>query len=59
MPLKKGKSKKVVSENIRELRHSGYGEKQSVAIAMSKAGKSRKKKKRRKGIAHNFGERGY
>ncbi len=46
MPLKKGKSKKVVSENIRELRHSGRSEKQSVAIALSEArgGKKRKKK---------------
>lgn len=44
MPLKKGKSKKVVSENISELRHSGYPERQSIAIAMSKAGRSKKKK---------------
>ena len=41
MPLKKGGSSKVVSSNIRELRHSGYSQKQAVAIAMSKA---RKKK---------------
>ena len=45
MPLKKGKSKKTVSANIRELRHSGYPERQAVAIAMHKAGKSRKKKR--------------
>ena len=44
MPLKKGSSKKVISANIQELRHSG-GKKQSqaVAIAMKKAGKSKKK----------------
>lgn len=35
MPLVHGKSNKVVSENIEELRHSGYPEKQSIAIALS------------------------
>ena len=44
MPLRKGKSKSVVSSNIRELVKSGRPQRQSVAIAMSKAGKSRKKK---------------
>lgn len=39
MPLKSGRSKKVVSENIRtEMRH-GKPHKQAVAIAMHKAGK--------------------
>lgn len=49
MPLKKGSSNKVKSDNIKELRHSGYPEKQSIAIAYSKARESLKKgdKKRR------------
>jgi hypothetical protein len=43
MPLKKGRSKKVISQNIRELRHSGRPQKQAIAIAFSKARKSKKK----------------
>jgi hypothetical protein len=41
MPLKKGKSKKTVSSNIRELIHSGRPKKQAVAIALSEAGMSK------------------
>jgi hypothetical protein len=43
MPLKSGSSKKVISENIKTEREAGKPEKQSIAIAMNKAGKSKKK----------------
>jgi hypothetical protein len=48
MPLEKGSSKKVVSDNIAELRKSGRPENQAVAIAMSEAGKSKPKYGKRK-----------
>jgi hypothetical protein len=48
MPLKKGKSKSAISSNIAELRSTGRPEKQSIAIAMSEAGMSKKKKPKAK-----------
>lgn len=40
MPLFKGRSKSIISQNIKELRRSGKPEKQATAIALQKAGKS-------------------
>ena len=51
MPLKKGKSKKVVSENISMMMHEGKKQDQAVAIAMHEAGMEKNHKrmmKRRK-----------
>ena len=45
MPLKSGKSNKVVSENIATEMHAGKPQDQAIAIAMSKAGRSKKKAK--------------
>ena len=44
MPLKKGSSKKVISENIRAERRAGKSAAQAAAIAYRKAGKSTKRK---------------
>ena len=47
MPLKKGKSKKVISENISEMMRSGHKQNVAIAAAMKKSSKSRKKKRRK------------
>lgn len=44
MPLKKGSSKSAISSNIKKEMSEGKPQKQSIAIAMSVAGKSNKKK---------------
>lgn len=43
MPLKSGKSKKIIGENIAEMVKSGHPQRQAIAASMNKAGKSKKK----------------
>ena len=47
MPLKEGSSSAVIQANIRELIRAGYKRDQAVAIAMEKAGESKKEARKK------------
>lgn len=46
MPLKKGSSKKIISDNIRTEVRAGKPHKQAIAIAYATANKKRRKRSR-------------
>ena len=47
MPLRKGSQPKTITSNIRQLIQEGYSITKAVAIALSKAGKKKKKTRRK------------
>ena len=54
MPLREGKSQKVISVRMFSEMERGKPRKQAIAIALSKAGKSRPQKKAKGGMITSF-----
>jgi hypothetical protein len=51
----KGRSNATVGHNIKKLKKEGYKQKQAIAIALDKAGKGNRKKKRKaKPVTHGL-----
>ena len=48
MPIKKGRSQKTITGNIRTLMKEGKSRSQAIAIALSTAGKKKTAKKRKR-----------
>lgn len=48
MPLSKGKSRNIISKNIREMEESGHPHRQAVAAALHEADEYRKPRSKKK-----------
>jgi hypothetical protein len=59
MPLKKGSSKKTISQNIRTERKAGRPQKQAVAIAMDSARRSKSKGSKKSSKSRSSKKMGY
>ena len=54
MPLMRGNNPKQISSNIRKLKKEGYPQKQSVAIALSTAERTKPKKMSKGGFVKRY-----
>lgn len=59
MPLRKGRSSRIISANIAELVNSGKDQDQATAIAMKQAGRGKKSKRKPRRSSHHVRGRSY